>query len=266
MLLAIAILNLSSLVPLLVALHANRRASLLHAVLWMYGAWFLWAIVLFGRASDWTAATELRVRYLALVLTGCAGIAVLGARRPGVAAWNFVVLGLLVVLCLPLAQGWLLGTPLQLGELYQLCLGGTLAITVLNYLPTRFLLSAALLGSVCTWEFATLRSGQEPARPVLTGLALTALPWLGWATIRSGKPGQCAAETLWFTFRDRYGFLWAQRVREQFNNSMHHAGQPVRLQWAALDPQPASAAESEQAAATLRALLKRFLDPRITDS
>jgi hypothetical protein len=40
------------------------------------------------------------LRYLALCLTGCVGVAVLGARRPGVGAWDFVLLGLLAVLLL----------------------------------------------------------------------------------------------------------------------------------------------------------------------
>jgi len=37
---------------------------------------------------------------------GCAGVAVLGARRPGMTAWNFVVAGLLAVLLLPVARDW----------------------------------------------------------------------------------------------------------------------------------------------------------------
>ena len=53
--------------------------------------------------------------YVALALTGCVAVAVLGARRPGAAAWNLVVGGLLVVLLLPLAEGALIGTPIHLG-------------------------------------------------------------------------------------------------------------------------------------------------------
>ena len=50
-------------------------------------------------------------------------MAVLGARRPGVTAWNFVVAGLLAVLLRPLFEG--LGE-LRLGPAHLLFLGGAL--------------------------------------------------------------------------------------------------------------------------------------------
>src|SRR5260370_314993 len=49
-------------------------------------------------------------RYCAVCLTGCAGVAVLGARRPHVLAWNFVVLGLFTVMVLPLMETQIIGT------------------------------------------------------------------------------------------------------------------------------------------------------------
>src|SRR5437867_2465891 len=70
-------------VPLAVAAWANRRTSLLHTIFWTWLAWLVWGLAL--------SAADRRLDYVALCLTGCAGIAVFGARRPGVAAWNFVV-------------------------------------------------------------------------------------------------------------------------------------------------------------------------------
>lgn len=259
------LLYVSGAYPLLLALHANRRTSLLHALFWTLAAWMLWGTVLLGRVLNWSADTDLRARYLALVLTGCAGVAVLGARRPGVAAWNFVVLGLLAVLMLPLAQGWLLGTPLQLGELYLLCLAGNLMVTVLNHLPTRLLPAALLLGVVCAWELAAVRANLDPPWSRWPCPALALVPWLAWIAFRFHAVSLTAPDALWLSFRDRFGFLWAQRVREQFNNSMQHAGLGVRLRWSGLDWPEQSAEVVGQVDAILRALLKRFLESDFKD-
>src|SRR6516165_5645752 len=94
--------------PLWRAWRANRQTSLLHAINWTIGAWAVWCWALGMTASSSEGAGSL-ARYLALCLTGCAGVAVLGARRPILGPWNFVLLSLLAVLLLPLAQGELLG-------------------------------------------------------------------------------------------------------------------------------------------------------------
>src|SRR5437868_1505128 len=88
------ILHLSGAAPLWAAARANRGTSLAYAVGWAWLAWMAWGLALFagGPAAG----------HLALGLTGCAGVAVLGARRPGAGAWNFVVVGLLAVVLLPL--------------------------------------------------------------------------------------------------------------------------------------------------------------------
>ena len=85
-----------------------------------------------------------RVRYCALCMTGCAGIAVLGARRPHVFAWNFVVLGLFAVMVLPLIETQIIGTH-PVDTLRILFMGGTIAVGILNYLPTRSAPAAFLL-------------------------------------------------------------------------------------------------------------------------
>jgi hypothetical protein len=69
--------------PLWRAWQVNRRTSLIQAVNWAIIAWTAWgaAFALADRASPAGVSAG---SYLALSLTGCAGIAVLGARRPGV--------------------------------------------------------------------------------------------------------------------------------------------------------------------------------------
>jgi hypothetical protein len=73
---------------------------------------------------------------------------------------------------------------------------------------------------------------------------------------------------LWISFRDCWGLVWSQRVREQFNHAAEHAGWPIRLSWRGLTQEentPASPpADEEKSVATLRATLQRFLaaDPK----
>ena len=66
----------------------------------------------------------------------------------------------------------------------------------------------------------------------------------------------------WLLFRDRFGLLWSQRVREQFNQAARHAGWPVYLRWSGLRRTarevPLSRSDQEAIVETLRAMLKRF--------
>src|SRR5262245_13163154 len=118
---------LSSAFPLIAAWRANRRTTLLQSVYWAGAAWAAWMLTFVALALGHAEANT--GRHVALTLTGCAGVAVLGARRPGVREWNFVVCGLLVVLMMPLVQG-----P---DTAYHVFLGTTLVIGLTNYLPTR---------------------------------------------------------------------------------------------------------------------------------
>jgi hypothetical protein len=254
---------LSAAYPLSLAWAANRRTTLLHAVAWAFAAWVAWlGAAAFAGAAVGTAQRE-TARYLALALTGCAGVAVLGARRPGVGAWNFVLLGLLAVMLLPLAEGLLLGGR-PLDTLRLVFLGATLAVGVLNYLPTRLALGALLLALGGGWEVAALAGGvaSPPGGDVEPGwLCVGLAPWGTLLGVRR-RAARSDFDLLWLEFRDRFGLVWGQRVREQFNNAAAHAGWPVTLYWQGLvlapgaaRPEPAARAEMT---ATLRALLNRF--------
>jgi hypothetical protein len=226
--------------PLYCAWRGARGTPLRHAVTWGALAWAWWcSAALLGGSPP--------LRYLALCLTACAGVAVLGARRPGVTAWNLVVAGLLLALCRPFLEG--------LGELrleggHLFFLGISLGVGLANYLPTRQALTVAVLGAWCAVELFGLHV------PAAWGL-LALVPWLGLLSARVGRGEDFDA--VWGRFRDRFGFVWAQRLREQFNRAAANAGWGVHLGWSGLRPtgegvQP----EPERLLATLRALLKRF--------
>lgn len=249
--------------PLWQAWQANRRTTLLQATTWALFAWAAWVGTL-ASAAAWPGSRVAALGYLALSLTGCAGIAVLGARRPVVYAWNFVVLSLLAVLLLPLAES-LLGD-LRFSEPRLLFLAAVVAVGVLNYLPTRLGLVAVGLGVACGTEISRLAlpdGGSAPpaAKPVGPWL-LAVLPWVGYGLLRTRRPAPSEFDALWLAFRDRFGLVWGQQTREPFNRAAANAGWPVFLYWRGLRVHSGSALPdaATQAAivTTLRALLKRF--------
>jgi hypothetical protein len=244
------IVLIAAIVPLAAAVRANRATSLIHATVWTVAAWAAWV----------SAAVNARETYgyVALALTGCAGIAVFGARWPGAAAWNFVVAGLLVVVLFPLGEAFAHGAPAHLSNVRAGFLIALLGATVINYLPTRMPIAAVLLGVGCGWELARLLNGWPAGDS--SALLIGAAPWVGWLEqrfnpwlSRSGQgPSRC--DQLWLSFRDRYGLIWSERLREQFNRAAANARLASELRWRGM--RNADAAEYE----LLMALTRRFFD------
>ncbi len=255
---------LSGLYPLWLAWRGNRRTTLLQAINWSAAAWVAWLGVLLLSGPLAEPGRRDLARYLALCLTGCAGVAVLGARRPGVGAWNFVLLGLLAVMLLPLMHGLLLGGQAQ-DTVRLIFLAATLAVGIFNYLPTRLGPGALLAAVGCGWEVTALAGHATALSAQLMEpgwLCLGLAPWVGLLAWRSTPAPRSEFDRIWLDFRNRFGVVWGQRVREQFNNAASHAGWPVTLAWHGLvrliDTAPLGTQEQEEIEATLRALLKRF--------
>ncbi len=238
--------------PLIWAAWADRRTALAYAYVWAGAAWLAWL----GSAASGVIAA----RYLALCLTGCAGIAVLGARRPGSAAWNAVVLGLLCVLLLPLAQRLLTNVDLPVEPIRLGFLGLSIAVGLVNYIPTRRGLGATALLAASLIELRRIDSDSSQADRAWTlGLAAAA-PWLATIPLRL-RARRATEDRAWRDFRDRFGAVWALRLRDQFNRAAEHAGLGVQLSWRGLRqvegsaPSPADRAASQE---LLAALMTRF--------
>ncbi len=251
---AIAALMLTAALPLWRAWDANRATTLRHALAWATAAWAAWIAALLAAdlAPPWAATA----RYLALALTGCAGISVLGSRRPGAAAWHFVTLGLLVVLLLPVAEGW---GHVRLSPPRTLFLAGTLAVAFLNYLPTRLGLAALVLAVACGLELLDLAAGDEGLPPGWLAAArflLAVGPWVALAAVRRAPRPGSEFDRTWRSFRDRFGALWALRLRDLFNRAAANQGWTAHLAWHGLEP--SRPADEGPMTDTLRALLKRF--------
>lgn len=241
-------------IPLLRAWSNSAGMSLRAALAWGWAAWASWcgAALLVWQGPAW--ATDL-VRYLALCLTGCCGVCVLGARRPGVAAWNLVVAGLLAALLLPVAQQF---GHVRLEGLALWFIAGVLFVGLTNYLPTRFFPVALSFGVGCAVELTSLVAPEiVSTRGLLGGRIVLALgPWWGMWGPRAGQ--QTGVNTLWLAFRNRYGFVWAQRTREQFNAAARNAGLSAEMGWSGLHRSTAGPVVEDKAEELLRALLKRF--------
>ena len=247
--------------PLTRAWQGNRRTSQFQAVHWAIAAWAAWGGMMLVALSTAGGTADPTTAYLALCLTGCAAVAVLGARRPGVGAWNFVLLGLLAVMLLPLAENLLAQRPATLDPLRLVFLGSTVLVGVLNYLPTRLALAALLVGLACAGQLLEL-VGQPDQPPALSWWLLAVAPWAAFGLWKSrGRPAS-EFDQVWLDFRDRFGFLWGQRTRDQFNRAAANAGWPVVLRWQGLRLRPGAAlpepAVQSAIVAALRALLKRF--------
>jgi hypothetical protein len=258
-----AVLILAGVYPLWLAGRANRATSLRHALYWAAAAWLAWGWALLGSDADPAGLDP--ARYVAVALTGCAGVAVLGARRPYVGAWNFVVLGLLAVMLLPLGESLVLGTS-PVDPLRVFFLAATLAVGILNYLPTRLGPAALLLALGCGGELVGLVAPERlPATGQLPYFDLLVLltPWAGWLVARGGRPAASEFDRRWLAFRDRLGLLWGQRAREQFNTAAANAGWPVTLYWQGLRRRGRAeivpADVQDEMIETLRAILKRFM-------
>jgi hypothetical protein len=234
----------SVILPWASAWRANAGWTIRHALAWAAAAWLGWLTfaVWPGRETAWAAVT----------LTAGAGIAVLGTRRPVVYVWHFLVASLMVVLWLGQAEGLLDGSGLKIGPFRLIFVGTLLAVGLGNYLPTRFGASAVALGVAVT---ALIHSealwpkvaGPAPAWPALTAAGAS---WAAWLIGLRPAGGE------WPAFRDRYGVVWAVRLREQFDAAAENRGWPVRLRWRGLtaDGGPHDAAWHH----ALQALMKRF--------
>ena len=225
--------------PLLVAWRSSAGSTIRHALAWAVAAWAAWCV---GDSPAW--------RYVALSLTACAGVSVLGARRPGAGPWHFVVAGLLVTLLLPLLMG--LGE-LRLQREQVWFLGAVLLVGVANYLPTRLFVPAALLLACCALELAAVAGWRERSSP--ESLLLLAVPWGAWLV--RPPPRLSAGGRDWWLFRHRFGFLWSERMRDQFNRAAENSNLGATLGRGGFD-EPLSDETRGRAEALLAALLGRF--------
>jgi hypothetical protein len=218
--------------------------------------------------------------YAAAIMLLCPGIAVLGARRPGAAAWGFfVLLPLLLVLAWPAVASTRVlsvGSPLELEEPAVVGFGLVLIMAIGNWIGTRFTLPAILYAVGLVLLVAPLSATVLDLFPdrttshVLASLALLAASTIAAVRAAAGhRPGD-VFNILWLDFVDTYGMVWAKRVMDRVNASAAHEKWSATLEWHGFEWQPDCTEEEirrtrERIEHTLRWLLKRFVDPAWID-
>ena len=274
---------LSTAWPLWLLWRSMSRTALRSACVWAGLAAGVWAVVagmavLEREPGDWIELGLLRLLSSGLLLAPI--VAVFGARRPGEAAWNLIVLGLLVVFTLPVLEQWLLGKQLETDRVGMDGPRFTFyAIVVfvgsVNYLPTRFAPAALLLAMSLGFQITALgpwHIGSVETIAILLAIAAvlaSAAVWVGLALSGKSRPAgtEFGMTAAWLRLRDGWGLVWSMRLRNRWNAAAQHYGWNMRLNWngfAGLNADESLTTQDIASAADQFALLlRRFVDPSL---
>lgn len=233
----------SSAWPMFRLWQGTMDTTLRPAVYWAIVAWCCWGGLTVIDTPLWN--------YVTLTMTGCVGVAILGARRPGAEVWNFVVFSLLAVLLLPIAQN---GGNAPTSSVALGFLAVILGMGILNYLPTRCALPTLLIAIGCALVLFKVNE-----RPDIALCLVSAGLWLGWWIMRHGPEATIAINRRWLNFRDQFGVVWGQRAREQFIRAAENQQILIELHWTGIaEDQQYDSEMLIKADQLLAATLKRF--------
>jgi hypothetical protein len=270
-----------------------RRTTLAAPALWWIVAALTIAAVeaaLAFRLIEPSTLAASRWRYAAAVGTFCPLVAVLGAKRPQDRGWQWVVAALWLTLLVPVAQSIVSpgGTRLELFAAWRWLLWAFIAMSLLNYLPTRMALAALLAAAGQSMLLRDASSAEATAnqdQDIAIGLALLTAAWLAAELTHARRrsrtllrpASQFPADSVlplatvqtarWLAFRDAWGAFWAVRILQRVNHTAELANWPIRLQWNGVvstndrndAPLPPLAPDTEASLnQSLDALLRRF--------
>lgn len=228
------------------------------------------AIALCEHVPSWSASA----RFAAAITTMAPALALLGAKRPQVGPWQFIVVTLLVVLAMPSLQWWLL----DVGQLQEIHPSRLLLLAVLgglglvNYLPTCYWLSAVCVTAAQAAALAP-HLFRQPAKlppgawPLVALILIDLALLLAFLVRRADRIAFGPVDRAWIDFRNAYGLLWAVRVANRVNATAVLQRSCLRLAWSGLVhsdypsmvAHTAKAVEEQAISRTLRSLLRRFV-------
>lgn len=209
-------------------------------------------------AGRWSA-----VAFVLGVETLCPLVAVLGAKRPQDRGWQWVVVSLWAVLAWPGLQAIVMpvGPQFELFAAWKLFVCGLIVLGPLNYLPTRYWLSALLVAlgqSFLLTEPLGLGGATGWHLPLCLLCFLSAAVW---AKLRGTATSKDPLTRRWLRFRDMFGAFWAMRIQQRVNEIARLRDWPVQLTWVGFeavhgDPSDAQITEIDK---SLDTLLRRFV-------
>jgi hypothetical protein len=193
-----------------------------------------WAMMAVAAAMSGGPTPRPYLAYTIAVLFIAPTLAALGAKRPQNGAWQFIVLTLLIVLLMPVLQGRVVGdAEPQVHALFRWLIAIHIVVGVVNYLPTRYAVSALFYGaaqvivaaSYIPFEYAV-------SSPCLAALLYWTIA-AGWAAFAARRKPRAKTEVdlLWLDFRDMYGLVWGLRIAERLNAAATQHGWPVEFTW-----------------------------------
>jgi hypothetical protein len=265
--------------------------TLLAAWRWAWSGWCLWAV---GWCCEFIPAVPNGVRdqiwYAVALLLLAALISILGAKRPGSRAWNFVTFSMLLTLSWPALFSWLHGWPPAPMRLMEPALWAYAVVCVMglgNYVGTRFLWSALWLGLALSWLVMPYSGWAPEILPTPTGCRMRATLCAGLSVIwpcllaASSRAFLAPWDRVWVDFVNMFGIVWGRRIQDRFNETARQSkwgvkldfyglawddaqtldagGQPVAQSGPPVRPRAAPTWTPEMAAA-LQWLLRRFVD------
>lgn len=229
------------------AAYQCRSSTLIAPLLWGMAAMLVVGFVASGRESLAARQPLAPWEFALCCLTLCPTVSVMGAKRPQDLGWNFVVLALWGVVVLPAVETFLIHPDQRLfvGPARGCMLWALIALAPINYVPTRFWLSALVVPCAQVLMLGEYLPGikhwhQQMVRdPVALGaMLILVVPFL--ASICSPlswwqkEPAPLGLSQTWIRFRDAFGLLWGLRFVERVNQAADQAKLPVWLSWSGL--------------------------------
>ena len=236
----------------------------------------LCAIVIGGTIGDVSAGWRTAAQYLAVIMLLTPLVSTLGARRPGVGAWQwFVVVPLILVLQWPATSQLLssrgrealdLGVPATAGILLVLLMSAGTGIGTSVTVPAVLYLSGVILSLLPSTGWVDPMSTLPLWTPILMLLGEMIAERIILQRYRSMQSGSTASEVAdqtWALFQDLYGLIWARRVLERVNQFSNREQWTVSLTMDGFRRADGSSAEDEELRKPLEAfrwVLGRFAD------
>ncbi len=230
-----------------------------------------------GHAADWFPPRwQLGLQYLSAILLLTPAVCTLGARRPGVSAWQwFVVLPLVFVLAWPVLvqlttshgrgtiqlsgpaiTGFALVTLMSISP----GLGGAMTVPALLYLSAVLLTIWPLTG----WPFFSVPAGQVAVIPLVISGQLTNRQLKNrYQQISLATSEIHRLNAVWGLLQDLYGVVWPQRMMDrmkQFQQAERWCGCLTAEGFRKTDGTAWTPQELESPVKSFRWVLQRFAD------